>query len=77
MEFGLIFGLVVGVLIFLLLREFFCWYFKINRRLAIEMDILRQLRIANGLVPDGDTPRDSVEAKWREFNKAQDPNQKQ
>lgn len=28
---GLVFGIVVAIVIFLATREFWCWYFKINR----------------------------------------------
>lgn len=41
----LAYGLVILVLfgVFLLLREFNCWYWKINRRLALLEEILARL----------------------------------
>lgn len=28
---GLLFGILVAVIVFLITREFWCWYFKVNR----------------------------------------------
>jgi Flp pilus assembly protein TadB len=33
---ALILALIVFIGIFLVLREFFCWYFKINKRIDLE-----------------------------------------
>jgi hypothetical protein len=33
--FGVIFGFAVLILLFLVLREFFCWYWKINRIVSL------------------------------------------
>ncbi len=35
------------IAIFLFLREVFCWYYKINKRLEIEQQILDELRKLN------------------------------
>ncbi len=35
--------LTVLIIIFILLREFFCWYFKINKRISILDSILQEL----------------------------------
>ena len=43
-----IFGIVLALLFaFLLLRELFCWYFKINKRLSVLVDIRTELIEAN------------------------------
>ena len=34
---------IVAFLIFLIMREFFCWYFKINERLKLEKITLETL----------------------------------
>lgn len=31
----LVFFIAGGILLFIILREFFCWYFKINKRIAL------------------------------------------
>lgn len=35
------------IAIFIFLREVFCWYYKINKRLEIEQQILDELRKLN------------------------------
>lgn len=51
---GLLMVLVALGIIFLLLREFFCWYFKINERVALQKEISGLLkRIVNGTVDIG------------------------
>tara|TARA_R110000787_G_scaffold124810_1_gene235851 strand:+ start:313 stop:552 length:240 start_codon:yes stop_codon:yes gene_type:complete len=43
-----IFGIVFATLLsFLLLRELLCWYFKINKRLRVLVDIRTELIEAN------------------------------
>ena len=44
---GLLITLVILVVIFLVLREFFCWYWKINERLALLKDIRDHLATQN------------------------------
>lgn len=46
--------LIISILVFLGLREFFCWYFKINERLQLQRDalklqkdILNELKMSN------------------------------
>ena len=42
------FGIAFATLfVFLLLRELFCWYFKINKRLRVLVDIRTELIEAN------------------------------
>jgi len=42
--------LIISVLVFLGLREFFCWYFKINEHLQLQRDSLKvQKEILNEL----------------------------
>lgn len=38
--------LAITIPAFLLLREVVCWYFKINERLKIELDILAEIKKA-------------------------------
>ena len=38
--------LVFCVIIFLLLREFFCWYWKINERISLLKDIKKRLEFS-------------------------------
>ncbi len=40
-------GLFVVAVVFILLREFNCWYFKINELLSVNKEILAQLKIMN------------------------------
>ena len=45
---ALIFFLIaLSLSIFLVLREVFCWYFKINHRLSVMIDIKSELIQAN------------------------------
>ena len=42
------FGIAFATLfVFLLLRELFCWYFKINKRISVLVDIRTELIEAN------------------------------
>jgi hypothetical protein len=41
-------SIAISIGVFLLLREVFCWYFKINKRLSVLEDIRAELFIANG-----------------------------
>jgi len=34
---------VIAITVFLVLREFTCWYFKINKQIALQQAILRSL----------------------------------
>lgn len=46
MELNLLFiivGIFIGVLVFFLLREVFCWYFKINQTISILDDMNQKL----------------------------------
>ena len=39
-------ALIVSIGIFIILREFFCWYYKVNKRVALmeeQRDLLKQL----------------------------------
>jgi hypothetical protein len=40
-------SIVISIAVFLLLREVFCWYFKINKRLSVLLDIKAELVKAN------------------------------
>lgn len=41
-------GVFVAVLVFLVLREFVCWYFKINERIANQREIIGLLKLMAG-----------------------------
>jgi hypothetical protein len=71
-------SIAISIGVFLLLREVFCWYFKINKRLSVLLDIKAELVKANqrgnvsvsGLVgPSGKTASAYVdkpkESFWR------------
>jgi hypothetical protein len=40
-------SIVISIAVFLLLREVFCWYFKINKRISLLSDIKDELVQAN------------------------------
>ncbi len=40
-------SIVISIAVFLLLREVFCWYFKINKRISLLSDIKDELVKAN------------------------------
>jgi hypothetical protein len=40
-------SIVISIAVFLLLREVFCWYFKINKRLSLLQDIKDELVKSN------------------------------
>lgn len=44
---GFLLALVVCVAIFMICREIMCWYWKVNKRLEIEQQILEELRKLN------------------------------
>ena len=41
----LIITIVVAIAIFIICRELFCWYYKINKRVANQEEIIRLLKI--------------------------------
>ena len=46
---GVLIGFLAGIVILLLLfREVVCWYSKINQRITLLEDILRELRMMSG-----------------------------
>lgn len=54
MDFGFVALVVLGIVfLFFVLREFFCWYFKINETLSILTQIRDELRRQNKASPDG------------------------
>jgi hypothetical protein len=44
---ALIVYIIVVIVIFLILREFWCWYWKINKRVALMEEIVRLLKRAD------------------------------
>ena len=44
--------IAVTIAVFLLLREVFCWYFKINKRVALQEKVLDELVKLNSLNSD-------------------------
>jgi hypothetical protein len=56
---SIIIGLIVFILVFLLLREVMCWYYKINERLSVQKETNRLLaKLLNDWPPAAihDTP---------------------
>tara|TARA_R110000851_G_scaffold309386_1_gene468814 strand:+ start:230 stop:502 length:273 start_codon:yes stop_codon:yes gene_type:complete len=52
-------SIAISIGVFLLLREVFCWYFKINKRLSVLLDIKHELIKDN----EGDNPtRESAQS---------------
>jgi len=43
----LILGIFISIIVFLILREFWCWYFKINKRIELLENILSELKKQN------------------------------
>lgn len=54
---GLIVGLIIVFVIFLIFREFFCWYWKINQRVAILNEIRDLLKSG---ADDGTVPEEAI-----------------
>jgi hypothetical protein len=53
-------SIVISIAVFLLLREVFCWYFKINKRLSVLLDIKAELVKANeGVNPNREPAQSS------------------
>ncbi len=56
-ELLIIVGIIVGVIliVFLILRELYCWYWKINKRIRNQEEIIRLLRKIAGeqSIPNG------------------------
>lgn len=48
--------LIVSVIVFLLLRELFCWYIKINRMVNRQDEIIRLLKVIAGETIDTAKP---------------------
>ena len=46
-------SIVISIAVFLLLREVFCWYFKINKRISLLSDIKDELVRANKYTVNG------------------------
>lgn len=45
------------ILIFFILRELFCWYWKINTSIELQKEILKELRKLNGHRPPSTTQK--------------------
>ena len=46
-------SIAISIAVFLLLREVFCWYFKINKRISLLSDIKDELVQANKCTVNG------------------------
>jgi hypothetical protein len=57
----IIISIVIAILLFLALREFFCWYFKINEHLKKQDEIIALLKTANKTGEKARAPLNSVE----------------
>jgi hypothetical protein len=53
-------SIAISVGVFLLLREVFCWYFKINKRISLLQDIKDELVKANEGVNPSREPARSI-----------------
>jgi hypothetical protein len=53
-------SIVISIAVFLLLREVFCWYFKINKRLSVLLDIKNELVKANSYTNPNKEPEHST-----------------
>ena len=53
-------SIAISIGVFLLLREVFCWYFKINKRLSVLQDIKDELVKANEGVNPSREPARSI-----------------
>jgi hypothetical protein len=60
---ALVVTIVIFIGIFLLFREFFCWYWKINERIALQKDILAALNGKAVRFARDDAPLDSAESE--------------
>ena len=58
-----IIGIAVGILIFLLIRELVCWYFKINDMKDLLEKILEELQTLNGHKTDNNSEEDSKKSE--------------
>lgn len=50
----IIIAIVISIAVFLILREFICWYWKINERVSLLEDILEELKKMNGSEEKGE-----------------------
>jgi hypothetical protein len=57
----IIISIVVSILLFLVLREFFCWYFKINEHLKKQDEIIELLKTVNKTGEKARIPLNSAE----------------
>lgn len=48
---GFLLILVLCIAVFMICREVMCWYWKVNKRLEIEQQILEELRKLNAKIP--------------------------
>ena len=58
----IIIAIAISIAVFLILREFICWYWKINERVTLLEDILDELKKMNGS-EDKDEKKESVPPK--------------
>jgi hypothetical protein len=48
----LIISAIVAVVLFIIMREVSCWYFKINKRVEQNDEVIRLLKVIAGEKPD-------------------------
>lgn len=51
--YALLFALLITILVFFLFRELFCWYWKINRSIELQENILKELQKINNPESNG------------------------
>jgi len=66
---GLVFILGISLLIFLLLREFWCWYWKINKIVSLQRETNELLRtlLSSSLIETREDPNQAADLEKYEF----------
>jgi hypothetical protein len=72
----IVIAIVVSILIFLVLREFFCWYFKINEHLKKQGEIIEALVKGTGELVKEIRAINVVLQSGMDQNKEQNPEHK-
>lgn len=69
--YALLIALIITILVFFLFRELFCWYWKINRIVELQENILKELQKINNSESNGKNHKNTL-AKRKGAQKAQD-----
>lgn len=71
--YALLFALIITILVFFLFRELFCWYWKINRSIELQENILKELQKINNPESNGKNHKNTF-SEHKGAQKAQDLN---